>query len=104
MRTIKDTDIYGKTVLIRVDVNVPLDQNRNIVDDSRIRAVLPTINYALDEGAKVIIASHMGRPGGKVVPELSLAPVAKRLSRLLNKKVQFAPDCIGPKVKAMVKG
>jgi phosphoglycerate kinase len=102
MKTIKDIDISGKTVLIRVDVNVPLDQNQNVTDDSRIRAVLPTINYALDENAKVIMASHMGRPGGKVVPELSLAPVAKRFSRLLKKDVQFAPDCIGPQARAMV--
>ena len=103
MKTIKDIDICGKTLLIRVDVNVPLDQNQNIVDDTRIRAVLPTINYALDENAKVIMASHMGRPDGKRVPGLSLAPVAKRFSRLLKKDVQFAPDCIGPQVKAMVK-
>lgn len=102
MITIKDIDISGKKVLIRVDVNVPLDENLNITDDSRIRAVLPTINYALDEGAKVIMASHMGRPEGKVVPELSLAPVAKRFSRLLKKEVQFAQDCIGPEVKALV--
>jgi phosphoglycerate kinase len=102
MRTIKDIDISGKKVLIRVDVNVPLDENLNITDDSRIRAVLPTINYALDEHAKVIMASHMGRPEGKVVPELSLAPVAKRFSRLLKKDVQFAQDCIGPEVNALV--
>ena len=102
MITIKDIDISGKKVLIRVDVNVPLDENLNITDDSRIRAVLPTINYALDEDAKVIMASHMGRPEGKVVPELSLAPVAKRFSRLLKKEVQFAQDCIGPEVKALV--
>ena len=103
MKTIKDVDISGKTVLIRVDVNVPLDQNQNIIDDTRIRAVLPTINYALDEKAKVIMASHMGRPGGKRVAALSLAPVAKRFCRLLKKDVQFAPDCIGPQVQAMVK-
>ena len=102
MITIKDIDISGKKLLIRVDVNVPLDENLNITDDSRIRAVLPTINYALDEDAKVIMASHMGRPEGKVVPELSLAPVAKRFSRLLKKEVQFAQDCIGPEVKALV--
>ena len=102
MITIKDIDISGKKVLIRVDVNVPMDENLNITDDTRIRAVLPTINYALDEDAKVIMASHMGRPEGKVIPELSLAPVAKRFSRLLKKEVQFAQDCIGPKVKALV--
>ena len=103
MITIRDTDISGKKLLIRVDLNVPLDENQIIVDDTRIRAVLPTINYALDEHAKVIVASHMGRPEGKVVPELSLAPVAKRLTRLLQKDVQFASDCIGPEVDAMIK-
>ena len=102
MKTLKDIAVSGKRVLIRVDVNVPIDENQNITDDTRIRAVLPTINYALDENAKVIIASHMGRPEGKVVPELSLAPVAKRLSRLLQKEVRFAPDCIGPEVLTMV--
>ncbi len=102
MKTIKDIDISGKRVLIRVDLNVPLDENQNITDDTRIRAVLPTINYVLDENAKVIIASHMGRPDGKVVADLSLAPVAKRLSRLLQKDVKFAPDCIGAEVKAML--
>ena len=102
MLNMRDVDIAGKRVLIRVDVNVPLDNNLNITDDTRIRAVLPSINYALDEGAKVIIASHMGRPNGQVVPELSLAPVAKRLKRLLKKEVELAPDCVGPDVKAMV--
>jgi phosphoglycerate kinase len=102
MKTIKDIDISGKRVLIRVDVNVPIDENNNIADDTRIRAVLPTINYALDENAKVIIASHMGRPEGKVITKLSLSPVAKRFSRLLQKEVKFAPDCIGPEVHAMV--
>jgi phosphoglycerate kinase len=102
MRTLRDLEMAGKKVLIRVDVNVPLDENGNIADDSRIRAVLPTINYALDENAKVIIASHMGRPEGKEVSEFSLAPVAKRLSRLLQKDVQFVPDCIGTEVKAAV--
>ncbi|MEW5734848.1 MAG: phosphoglycerate kinase [Thermodesulfobacteriota bacterium] len=102
MLTLKDIDISEKSVLIRVDVNVPLDGNGNITDDTRVRAILPTINYALDENAKVVIASHMGRPGGKKVPELSLAPVAKRLSRLLKKEVKLAPDCIGPEVAAMV--
>ena len=102
MKTIKDIDISGKKILIRVDVNVPLDENNNIEDDTRIRAILPTINYALDENARVIIASHMGRPKGKVDSKFSLAPVAKRLSRLLKKEVSFAPDCIGPEVTSMV--
>src|SRR4030043_108600 len=82
MKYIDEMDLKGKRVLFRFDFNVPLDGNQNITDDTRIRSVLPTINYALDENAKVILCSHVGRPKGKVVPELSLAPVARRLSRL----------------------
>jgi phosphoglycerate kinase len=93
--TIEDLDIKGKRVFIRADFNVPLDENLIITDDRRIRSTLPTINYAIDEGAKVILSSHLGRPKGKVDPKFSLAPVAKRLQRLLNKEVVFAPDCIG---------
>ncbi|NOX19813.1 MAG: phosphoglycerate kinase [Nitrospirae bacterium] len=100
--TIEDLDLKGKRVFIRVDFNVPLDENLNITDDRRIRSALPTINYAIDEGAKVILASHLGRPKGKPDPRYSLAPVAKRLKRLLNKEVIFAPDCIGPQVKNIV--
>jgi phosphoglycerate kinase len=85
-----------------VDFNVPLDEQGNITDDTRIRGVLPTINHALDEHAKIIICSHMGRPDGKRVEKLSMAPVAKRLSRLLNKEVKLAPDSVGPEVEAMV--
>jgi phosphoglycerate kinase len=102
MKNIRDLDIKNKKVLIRVDFNVPLDEQGNITDDTRIRGVLSTINYALDEQAKVIICSHMGRPDGKRQEELSLAPVAKRLSRLLNKDVKLAPDCIGLEVETMV--
>ncbi len=101
MKTIRDIDIAGKKVFIRVDLNVPLDEYQNIVDDSRIRAVLPTLTYALDHNAKMIIASHMGRPGGKTVPALSLSPVAKRLGRFLEKEVLMAKDCIGPDIKAL---
>lgn len=86
MKTIKDISISGKKVFIRVDFNVPLDEYQNIADDSRIRAVLPTLKYALDNRAKLIIASHLGRPKGKVVPEFSLSPVAKRLGGFLKKK------------------
>lgn len=100
--TIQDFDLKGKRVFIRVDFNVPLDENLNITDDRRIRSSLATINYAIDEGAKVILASHLGRPKGKVDPRYSLAPVAKRLKRLLNKDVIFAPDCIGPQVKNII--
>ena len=102
MRNIRDLDIKEKKVLIRVDFNVPLDEQGNITDDTRIRGVLPTINYCLDEHAKVIIISHMGRPDGQRQEKFSLAPVAKRLSRLLEKEVKLAPDCIGPEVEAMV--
>src|SRR3989337_4086109 len=101
---IDDLDIKGKRVLIRVDFNVPLDDKGNITDDTRIRSVLPTINYALDEYAKVILASHLGRPMGKKDPTMSLAAVAKRLSRLLEKDVKLAPDCVGPEVKKIVDG
>ena len=102
MKNISDLVIKEKTVLIRVDFNVPLDEQGNITDDTRIRGVLPTINYALDEHAKVIIISHLGRPEGQRQEKFSLAPVAKRLSRLLEKEVKLAPDCIGPEVEAMV--
>ena len=101
MKTIKDINISGKRVLFRVDFNVPLDELQNITDDSRIRAVLPTLEYALDHNAKLIIASHMGRPKG-VMPELSLKPVAKRLGRLLKEDVVMAKDCVGSEVKELV--
>jgi phosphoglycerate kinase len=100
--TIEDLDIKGKRVFIRADFNVPLDDNLMITDDRRIRSTLPTINYAIDEGAKVILSSHLGRPKGKIDPKFSLAPVAKRLQRLLNKEVIFAPDCIGNQAESLV--
>ena len=99
MKYIDEVDIKGKTIFIRVDFNVPLEQNRNITDDTRIRAVLPTINYCLEGDAKVILASHLGRPKGKRVEEYSLAPVARRLAYRLHKKVRLAPDCVGPEVE-----
>ncbi len=102
IKTIKDIDLSGKRVLFRVDFNVPLDEYQNITDDSRIRAVLPTLEYALDHNAKLIIASHMGRPKGKAVPELSLSPVAKRLGRFLRKEVIMAKDCIGSDIKELI--
>lgn len=102
MNNIQDIDISGKKVFFRVDFNVPLDELKNITDDNRIRAVLPTLRYALDHHAKLIIASHMGRPKGKAVPELSMALVAKRLGRLLEKEVAVAKDCVGEHVKQMV--
>ncbi|MGH7207434.1 MAG: phosphoglycerate kinase [Nitrospiraceae bacterium] len=101
-QTIQDVDLRNKRVIIRADFNVPLDDALQITDDTRIRSTLPTINRAVDEGAKVILCSHLGRPNGKPDPKLSLAPVAKRLQRLLGKEVTFAPDCIGTAVETLV--
>lgn len=100
--TVEEVPVKGKLVLIRVDFNVPLDENGNIVEDTRIRAALPTINHCIDEGARIIIVSHLGRPKGVVNHAYSLAPVRKRLERLLNKQVVLAPDCVGPEVDALV--
>lgn len=101
-KTVKDFDLKGKRVFVRVDFNVPLDENGNITDDTRIRAALPTINYLVENQAKVILASHLGRPKGKFNLKYSLSPVAMRLSQLLNKEVIFAEDCIGEKVENLV--
>jgi phosphoglycerate kinase len=100
--TIEDIDLKGKRVFIRADFNVPLDDNLMVTDDRRIRSTLPTINYAIDEGARVIISSHLGRPQGKRDPRYSLAPLAKRLQRLLSKEVLFASDCVGSQVESLV--
>ncbi len=99
---INEVFLKDKRVFIRADFNVPVNGEGNITDDTRIREVLPSINYALDEGAKVILASHMGRPRGKVDSHLSLNIVAKRLSRLLGKQVKFVNDCVGDEVKQVV--
>ena len=101
-KTIKDIDVRGKRVLMRVDFNVPLDDKLNITDDIRIRSALPTIKYAIDNGAKVILMSHLGRPKGKVVDSMRLTPVAKRLGELLGKKVTKTDDCVGDAVKKTV--
>jgi phosphoglycerate kinase len=101
--TLRDVDVSKKRVLVRVDYNVPLDEYGNIVDDVRIRETIPTINYLLDKNAKVILASHLGRPKGGPDPKYSLYPVAKRLERLLNKEVKFLPDCVGEEVENTVK-
>ena len=101
-QTIDDLVLHNKRVIIRADFNVPLDDSHQITDDTRIRSTLPTINHAVDEGAKVILCSHLGRPNAKPDPRYSLAPVVKRLQRLLGKDVLFAPDCIGPEVEKMV--
>ncbi|MBI4847590.1 MAG: phosphoglycerate kinase [Nitrospirae bacterium] len=98
--SIRDLDIKDKRVFVRVDFNVPLDENLNITDDRRIRSALPTINYAIDEGAKIILASHLGRPKGKPDKRYSLISVARRLQRLIKKEVKFLPDCIGPETEA----
>lgn len=95
-KTVKDVkDIKGKKALVRVDFNVPLDENKNITDDTRIRAALPTIKFLRENGAKVIVVSHMGRPKGEVNEKYSLAPVAKRLSELLDAPVEFIKDSVG---------
>jgi len=102
-KTIRDIDVAGKRVLMRVDFNVPLDAERHITDDTRIRAALPAIQYVLDHGAALILMSHLGRPDGKVVEKLSLVPIAQRLSELLGKPVEMAADCIGPQVEAQAR-
>ncbi|MFC1937261.1 phosphoglycerate kinase [Chloroflexota bacterium] len=101
-KTIKDIDISGKRILVRVDFNVPLDKTGAITDDTRIRATLPTIHYLTDRGARVILISHLGRPKGKVVDELRLTMVAQRLSQILGQQVGMATDCIGPEVEKSV--
>ena len=94
----KDLDLHNKKVFLRVDFNVPLDDNQEISDDTRIKAVLPTLKYLLDQKAQVVIASHLGRPKGKKEPKLSLKPVAQKLSQFISHKVVLAPDCIGKEV------
>ena len=100
--TIDLLPIVDKRVFIRVDFNVPLTAKGKISDDTRIREALPTIRYAREKGAKVILASHFGRPKGKADPSLSLKPVAERLGELLRMRVLLAPDCIGPEVKVQI--
>lgn len=109
-KTIIDIDLKGKRVLIRCDFNVPLDSNQNITDDTRIRAALPTLEYLVTQGAKVVVMSHLGRPKGKAAAEFSLAPVAVRLAELLGKQVEFADsdvvvdDSVKEKVAALKDG
>src|ERR1700730_15500603 len=100
--SIRDLDLKNQTVFIRVDVNVPLARGgQDITRDKRIRASVPTIQYALDHGAGVILASHLGRPKGKPNPEMSLKPIPTRLAELLGRPIKMAPDCVGPEVEAM---
>jgi 3-phosphoglycerate kinase len=101
-KTVRDIEVSGKKVLVRVDFNVPVDKSGKITDDSRIRAALPTIKYLLERKATVILLSHFGRPKGKVVEDMRLAPVAERLSEILGKKVAYAKDCIGGEVEKAV--
>lgn len=101
-KTVKDIDVKGKKVLVRCDFNVPQDENLNITDNRRIVGALDTINYLLDNKAKVILCSHLGRPKGEVKPEFSLAPVAKELSKLLGKEVKLAEDIVGQSAKQLV--
>jgi phosphoglycerate kinase len=102
-KTVRDINAAGKKVLARVDFNVPMDiTTGEITDDSRIKAAIPTIDYLIEHDARLVLCSHMGRPKGKIVPALSLRPVAERLSRILRQPVGFATDCIGPQVEGMV--
>lgn len=101
-KTIRDISVSGKKVLVRVDFNVPLDENKNITDETRINAALPTIQYLLENGAAVILCSHLGRPKGEFNMKYSLAPVADRLKELFPGKVTFAEDVIGPSAQAAV--
>jgi phosphoglycerate kinase len=100
--SIADLDLAGKRILIRVDFNVPLNERQEVTDDTRIRAALPTIRHAVERGGRVVLISHLGRPKGKVVPAMSLAPVAARLSALLGRPVPLAPDCMGEVVAGLV--
>ena len=100
--TVRDIEVTGKKVLVRVDFNVPVDKTGAITDDSRIRAALPTIKYLIERSARIILISHLGRPKGKVVNELRLTPVAQRLSQILGQQVGVAVNCIGPEVEKSV--
>src|SRR3990167_5518981 len=99
---LKDLDIKNRRVLMRVDFNVPLNPNNTIADDTRILEPLPSIQYVLKNGGRLVLMSHLGRPNGEKKTEFSLAPVAKRLEELLHAKVELAPDCIGPDVQLAI--
>lgn len=102
--SLRDLSLSGKKVLMRVDFNVPLDKKGNITDDTRIQASLPSIQYVLDQGAALVLMSHLGRPKDKRLPELSLVPCARRLSELLGRPVKMAPDCVGEEVEKLSSG
>src|SRR5882762_1741540 len=101
--SIRDLDLPGKRVFIRVDFNVPI-KDGSVEDDTRIRAAIPTVNYATEHGARVILASHLGRPKGQRVDKYSLGPVAEHLANLIAKRVAFAEDCIGEAAQEKVSG
>ena len=98
-KTLEDIQVAGKRVLVRVDFNVPLNDQQQITDDTRIAAALPTLKYLLEQGAALVLMSHLGRPEGKIAPSMSLKPAAERLAQLLDRPVQLAPDCVGPAVE-----
>jgi phosphoglycerate kinase len=102
-QSVRDIDVKGKRALVRVDFNVPVDRNGGIADDSRIRAAIPTIDYLRENGASVILVTHLGRPDGKVVDNLRLKPIAARLASLLSSEVKTTDDCVGPAVEAAAK-
>lgn len=101
MLSVEDLDVQGKRIFLRVDFNVPLDEKQNIRDDTRIQAALPTANFLLEKGAKLVVASHLGRPKGKFKPEFSMKPVADRLAQLISQDVLLAPDVVGPEVGSL---
>lgn len=102
-KTIRDINVTGKKVFVRVDYNVPMDKSGQITDDTRIRATLPTLKYLLEQGAAIILASHLGRPKGSPVAEFSLAPIGRKLAALIGQDVVFAPECTGPVAQSMAK-
>ena len=102
MNKLRDIDLNDKRVLVRVDFNVPLDLSGDIAEDARIQAALPTLQYVLEKGGKLIVASHLGRPKGKVAPKYSLKPVAVHLEKLLSCKVTITKDCVGAKVEETI--
>ncbi|MFP3869313.1 MAG: phosphoglycerate kinase [Syntrophobacteria bacterium] len=103
VRCIDEVSLAGRKVFIRVDFNVPLTRDGRVANDHRIRAALPTLRYAMEQGGRLIIASHLGRPKGKPVPELSLEPVGRSLEEVLARPVKLAPDCVGPEVESIVR-
>lgn len=103
-KTLEDIQVAGKRVLVRVDFNAPLDDRLHITDDTRLQAALPTLEHLLDQGAALVLMSHLGRPKGKRLPQMSLKPVAERLGQLLGRPVQLAPDCVGPEVERLAGG